>query len=343
VTAEVVAVSGGKLTLSQSSVNMTAGQIVSVVISGGTIPYSLIQTNDGVAQYSLTGNTVTVTGIRSGSSSTTVCSSAGGCLTLTVFVTSNSTTVSGVQPSFSQNNVAVNSGQTTSVYLSGNGGYYISNNSSTGIASASISGNTLVITGILTGSSNVTVCQTGSQCNTVYITVSNPVTTTTVSTAITFDKTYGVVNVGENVNVNVFGGLTNANYISANTNAEAASATLANNVLTITGKTVGFTNVTICSTTSNCASLFVIVSAKKVTNTTANINKYVFTKPLKFGMTSSEVRELQVKLKELGYLTATPTGYYGNQTVAAVKKFQKAKGLEQLGSVGPGTRAALNK
>jgi len=177
----------------------------------------------------------------------------------------------------------------------------------------------------------------------VYITVSNSNVSTVTATAITFDKTYAAVSAGENTTVNIAGGLPNANYVSTNTYADIATASLSGNVLTITGKSTGFTSISVCSSTGNCASLFVIVSAKKVTSTTTNINKYVFTKPLKFGMTSNEVKELQIKLKELGYLTATPTGYYGNQTVAAVKKFQKAKGLEQLGTVGPGTRAALNK
>jgi peptidoglycan hydrolase-like protein with peptidoglycan-binding domain len=52
---------------------------------------------------------------------------------------------------------------------------------------------------------------------------------------------------------------------------------------------------------------------------------------------------LQNRLIEGGYLSAQATGYYGQATVAAVKAYQKANGIEPLGYVGPATRAALNK
>jgi hypothetical protein len=342
----VVATSGGTINLSQKTLNPLVGQVTSVVITGGRIPYSIIQNNDGVAQYSLNSNTLTVTGVRAGSSSVDVCSASGGCVNLAVTVSSTGTTVSGVQPAFSQNNVSVNTNQTTSVYLTGNGGYYVSNNSNSNLISASISGSTLVVTGVSVGSANVTVCQTGGQCNTVYITVSNSGVTTT-SSPITFNKSSISLTAGENSAVTIYGGSGSAYYVSYNSNESAIGAYISGNSLNITGKSAGSGAVCICSTTNDCAYLFVSVKAGTIisnttTTTPTTANKYKFTKPLKFGMTSSEVRELQVRLKELGYLTATPTGYYGNQTLAAVKKYQKANGLEQLGSVGPGTRAALN-
>lgn len=69
---------------------------------------------------------------------------------------------------------------------------------------------------------------------------------------------------------------------------------------------------------------------------------YIFTTYLKQGSENDEVMELQKVLKKLGYLTVAPNGYFGPSTVAAVKKFQAAKGLDQLGAVGPGTRLELN-
>ncbi len=69
----------------------------------------------------------------------------------------------------------------------------------------------------------------------------------------------------------------------------------------------------------------------------------VFVHLLNVGSKGAEVKALQAKLRELGYFTyPTDTGSFGAATRAAVKAFQKAQGLSQVGFVGPGTRAALN-
>lgn len=67
-----------------------------------------------------------------------------------------------------------------------------------------------------------------------------------------------------------------------------------------------------------------------------------FTSYLKPGSNGAEVLALQKVLATLGYLTVAPNGNFGPATTAAVKAFQKAHSIEQLGSVGPSTRAALN-
>lgn len=62
---------------------------------------------------------------------------------------------------------------------------------------------------------------------------------------------------------------------------------------------------------------------------------------LELGASGAVVTELQKKLVALGYLTATPTGYFGPLTHAAVIAFQKAQGIDPIGVVGPKTKAAL--
>jgi len=62
-----------------------------------------------------------------------------------------------------------------------------------------------------------------------------------------------------------------------------------------------------------------------------------FNTDLQKGMTSDDVKNLQIKLG------VTPTsGYFGPITFAAVKTFQTAHGIINTGYVGPLTRAALN-
>lgn len=71
---------------------------------------------------------------------------------------------------------------------------------------------------------------------------------------------------------------------------------------------------------------------------------YNFTKNLAIGSRGAEVTMLQQYLVDNGYkLPSGVTGYFGKETRAAVNAFQKARGIAQVGNVGPLTRAALNK
>lgn len=58
---------------------------------------------------------------------------------------------------------------------------------------------------------------------------------------------------------------------------------------------------------------------------------------LKYGEKSEEVKDYQQRLKNLGYLTTTPDGNYGSDTVAAVKRFQDINGIIADGFLGPQT------
>lgn len=63
---------------------------------------------------------------------------------------------------------------------------------------------------------------------------------------------------------------------------------------------------------------------------------------LRKGSSGTEVKIVQETLKELGYFTyPKATGYFGKITVSAVKKFQKANGLDPDGVIGSRTRKAL--
>lgn len=63
---------------------------------------------------------------------------------------------------------------------------------------------------------------------------------------------------------------------------------------------------------------------------------------LKKGQRGDSVKQLQVDLKDLGYFSINPTGYYGDITVDSVRKFQSSKGLSVDGVAGPKTLSAIN-
>lgn len=77
--------------------------------------------------------------------------------------------------------------------------------------------------------------------------------------------------------------------------------------------------------------------------TSATTSGFQFENYLSPGLTSPDVTQLQTLLAQQGDFSGTPTGYYGTETENAVIAFQAAHGIEQLGVVGPATRAALNQ
>ncbi|MDO8594918.1 MAG: peptidoglycan-binding protein [bacterium] len=86
----------------------------------------------------------------------------------------------------------------------------------------------------------------------------------------------------------------------------------------------------------------VVVQPPPVTPPIPSGSAYVFTLNLAEGSRGEAVRQLQQKLQTLGYFTASATGYFGPITRAAVINFQRARGIDPIGLVGPKTRAALN-
>ena len=70
----------------------------------------------------------------------------------------------------------------------------------------------------------------------------------------------------------------------------------------------------------------------------------VFTQELKYGMENNDqITKMQAYLIALGYLNGTPNGDFYSYTLAAVKKFQRVRGLPETGIVDAQTRAALNR
>ena len=59
------------------------------------------------------------------------------------------------------------------------------------------------------------------------------------------------------------------------------------------------------------------------------------------GDKSDDVKKMQERLKELGYLKGECTGYFGTVTDTALRSFQKTNGLAADGKAGPSTRKLL--
>jgi peptidoglycan hydrolase-like protein with peptidoglycan-binding domain len=62
---------------------------------------------------------------------------------------------------------------------------------------------------------------------------------------------------------------------------------------------------------------------------------------LQLGSSGQAVTNLQNRLRTLGFYTGPVTGYYGDLTVAAVRDFQRSRGIQVNGIAGPQTQSAL--
>lgn len=83
-------------------------------------------------------------------------------------------------------------------------------------------------------------------------------------------------------------------------------------------------------------------SSKGTNNTTQKISTTSVKLPiLKLGSTGNSVKALQILLTSYGYSTNGIDGDFGNNTLKALKNFQKANGLDDDGSCGPLTWAKL--
>ena len=76
--------------------------------------------------------------------------------------------------------------------------------------------------------------------------------------------------------------------------------------------------------------------------TAFDIPKGKFNKDLYYGMANTDVYALQKFLVSNGFGSFTPTGFFGEKTLLAVRLFQSKYGIQKTGYVGVLTRAKLN-
>lgn len=183
-----------------------------------------------------------------------------------------------------------------------------------------------------------------------------------ISVAVTAPTPSSTVAPGTTVSFNAQAyGFTNPTYAvvdslsgSSVTNADINSA--GNFNWTPTANDIGVHTLTVSATDiyshfSSAAATITVASNGTQTVTTPNVSSsattqtssgFVFSNYLAPGDTSSDVTELQTILTQQGDFSGPITGYYGPLTEAAVVAYQAAHGIDQLGVVGPATRAALN-
>ncbi|MDE2312183.1 MAG: hypothetical protein KGJ93_03830, partial [Patescibacteria group bacterium] len=248
---------GNNLSLSQSSVNLNVGQTAYVTASNysGNL-YVSSNSNSSAVSVSISGSQISLYGLGSGSSTVTVCASGSQCGSIYVTVGG----YSGGVLTLSQTNVNLAVGQSTYVsatsYLYGSANLYVSQNSNPAAVSATASGNSVYLSALAVGNSNLTICANYSNsCATVYVAVGG-------GGGLTFSPSSPTVNVGQTISVAI-----NNNYnsyglvLSSNTNSSVASVSIYGSTLNIYGISGGTTTATICTNNNvQCGSIYITVS-----------------------------------------------------------------------------------
>ena len=132
---------------------------------------------------------------------------------------------------------------------------------------------------------------------------------------------------------------------SANTESKVVTVLHNGEKVTIQGKSGSWYKVKYKSYTGYVSKNYVSKSSSSSSSssTSSGSSAKVSTgSTLRKGSSGSNVKNLQSKLKKLGYYSGTIDGDYGTGTENAVKKFQKAKGLSADGVAGPSTLKAIN-
>ncbi len=261
----------GGLTLNPSSLNLSTGQSGTVSISSGVnmsayAPYISSNSNSAVASAYISGYQMTVTGSGTGSDTITVCLSGGStCGSLYVTVSGGSCGYYGCSVgglTLSQTSLGLSVGQSASVTANYpvygySNSFYISNNSNSYVASASVSGNQINVYGLASGSTNISICSSSSVCATLYVTVGGGGNYGT----ITFSPSSVNLAVGQSSTVFVNAAyLGSSLYISNNSNSSVVSASLSGSTLYLLAGSTGSSTITVCQNSSYCGYLYVTVS-----------------------------------------------------------------------------------
>jgi peptidoglycan hydrolase-like protein with peptidoglycan-binding domain len=134
---------------------------------------------------------------------------------------------------------------------------------------------------------------------------------------------------------------TGAYYMANNSAPGVATVNISGTSVSVSAYAVGSTQIAICQNGGQCSTLYVTVSSQTQTQPTETQTYFSLSRYLGPGDKGEDVLQLQKALAKLGLLSATPNGYYGLATAAAVKSFQSQKSIKQTGNVGVATKAAL--
>ena len=218
-------------TTAPTSVNVAIAAAPEYVIGGGTEPYSATSSNASVARVSLSGRTLTVTGISAGSASVVVRDVAGATVAVAV------TVPTGVLYTTAPSSITVAVGEGPGYSIGGGNGSYTATTSNASVATVAVLNSNLTINAISAGSASVVVRDSSNATVTISVTVP---TRTSVALFTTAPSSFTVAS-GSSTVYTISGG--SPPYTATSTNSAIASVILSVDSFTVNGSALGKANI----------------------------------------------------------------------------------------------------
>lgn len=263
-----------ELTLSDNNITLNNKESATVTIfGGGNSGYTIkSNTNSSAVEASISGSSdqIALFGNSAGSATINVCSAEDDTNCINLYVTALSATENSL--AFSQNNINLIPGLSSTITVSGGGdsAYYISSNTKSAVATASVSGTSLKVTGgSTTGSTVIKVCSAteNAVCSDLYVS-NNADSTTASDSVIAFSQNVVSVSKNSSTNVTISGGDGSGYSVSSNSNSDVVTPSInsGSNIISFYGDEEGSSVVEVCAISANsvCASLYVNVGPEAV-------------------------------------------------------------------------------
>ncbi len=219
-------------TTAPPAITVAIGAAPSYTVDGGTGPYTATSSNASVATVSLAGSNLTISGVATGSANIVVRDSKGAVVTVAVTVPAVGT-LALFTTAPSAVTIAIGAAPTYSV--GGGTGPYTSTSNNARIATTTLQGNNLTITGVAVGSATISVRDSAGTVVNVNATIG------TAPLGITPNSATGIIN--DRLVATITGGT--APFTVSVGNRLVASASVSGNQLEITLIQVGQTVVTV--------------------------------------------------------------------------------------------------
>jgi hypothetical protein len=250
-------------TTAQTAITITGSASPTYMVAGGTPPYNTSSSNTAVATSSITGNTLTIKGIASGSTNVAVFDSVGAAASVIAVSVSNGA-IAGLYTT-APSPLKIGAGSASSIYtIAGGRAPYTVSTDNSGTATATVTGTDLSITGVSSGNANIIVFDSTGATSTIAVVVGTLGTPTPLYTTA-----QGAITVatGSNTGFTVAGG--QGPYVQSSSNASVATASITGSALSISGVGPGTAVISILDAAQTKLTVTVTVGSATMLYTTS--------------------------------------------------------------------------